>query len=271
MSTGGVIPIGWWQLALAAGFMLVTGALSLALSLGLVKDLTIATVRTYLQLMALGLVLKWVFSARLWWVVLLILVIMTLNATRIAVKRAPDAPKRLGGVVFGSLLLTGVAVTFAVTGIVIRVPVWYEPRYVVPIAGMVLGNAMTGVALTLERLFSDLDQRADGVLAMSALGATPWEAARPSVRTALRAGLIPTINSMAAAGIVAIPGMMTGQILAGADPVGAVKYQIVVMLMVSAATAIGSIMAVMLSYQRRFTAEGVFLDRASRESASPGA
>ena len=90
------------------------------------------------------------------------------------------------------------------------------------------------------------------MLALTALGATPWEAAAPSVRTALRAGLIPTINSMAAVGIVFIPGMMTGQILAGADPLAATGYQIVVMLMVAAATALGSVLAVLLSYRRRF-------------------
>lgn len=271
MSAGGVIPISWLQLALAAGFMLVTGALSVALSLGLVKDLTVATIRTYLQLTALGLVLRWVFSASLWWIVLGLLGLMTLTATRLVLKRAPDAPSGLSLGVFLSLFVTGVVVTFTVTGVIVRVPVWYEPRYVVPIAGMVLGNSMTGIALTLERLFSDLDLRTDGILAMSALGATPWEAARPSVRTALRAGLIPTINSMAAVGIVFIPGMMTGQILAGADPVDATKYQIVVMLMVSAATAIGSIMAVMLSYRHRFTDEGVFLERGLRDTDVSGA
>jgi len=151
-------------------------------------------------------------------------------------------------------------VTFAVTALIVRVPTWYEARYVLPIAGMVIGNAMTGIALTLERLFADLDARSAEILGLTALGASVWEAARPSVRAALKAGMMPTINSMAAAGVVFIPGMMTGQVLAGADPVEAAKYQIVVMLMIAAATGIAAIAATLLMYRRRFTREGVFLE-----------
>jgi len=264
MPADGVIAIGWGELALATLFMLVTGALSLAIGLGLVKDLALGAVRTYLQLLALGFVLRWVFETRLWWVVVLILGLMTVMATRIVLKRAPDAPPGLFGSSLVAMAFTAITVTFAVTALVVRVPVWYEPRYVIPIAGMVLGNSMTGIALALERLFSDLEARSGEVLSLTALGASTWEAARDSVRSALRAGLIPTVNSMAAAGIVFIPGMMTGQILAGADPLEATKYQIVVMLMVSAATAIGSIMAVMLAYRRRFSDDGVYLSAGDR-------
>ncbi|MFA5843860.1 MAG: iron export ABC transporter permease subunit FetB [Coriobacteriia bacterium] len=261
----GVVPIGWFELALATGFIVVTGALSFALSLGLVKDLAFATVRTYAQLLALGLVLRWVFRFQTWWIVVGLMLLMTLAAARIILKRAPDAPPGLFGSAAASMALTGFIVTFAVTALVIRVPVWYDARTVVPIAGMVLGNSMTGIALALERVFADLDARAGEVLALTALGATPWEAAHGSVRTALRAGLIPTVNAMAAVGIVFIPGMMTGQILAGADPLEATKYQIVVMLMVSTATAVGSMSAVLLSYRRRFTPDGVYLERGLRE------
>jgi putative ABC transport system permease protein len=103
------------------------------------------------------------------------------------------------------------------------------------------------------------------MLGLAALGAGVWECARPSLRTALTAGLVPTINSMAAAGVVFIPGMMTGQVLAGADPIDAARYQIVVMLMIAAATAIGAIASVMLMYRRRFSAEGVYLEKGYRE------
>ena len=161
--------------------------------------------------------------------------------------------------------VVGFAVTFAVTGLVVQVEPWYEARYVIPIAGMVLGNSMNGIALTLERVFADLQAREAEVLSLTALGATPWEAARDSIRAAVRAGLIPTINSMAAVGIVFIPGMMTGQVLAGVDPVDAAGYQIVVMLMVSAATALGSILTVLLSYRKRFSAEGVYLSEGLAE------
>ena len=265
-AAGGVIVIGWPQLLLATVFVLFVGVVSIRLSLGLEKDLAIATVRTYLQLIALGLVLRWVFSVDSPWLVVGILVLMVLMAAQIIVRRSPDAPGRIFTSSAVAMGLTGFIVTFAVTGLIVQVKPWYEPRYVIPLAGMVLGNSMTGIALALERVFSDLDLREDEVLALTALGATPWEAAHGSVRDALRAGLIPTINSMAAVGIVFIPGMMSGQILAGADPVTATGYQIVVMLMVAAATALGSVVSVMLTYKRRFDARGAFLGKGRRDS-----
>jgi len=268
--TAGVVPIGWPQLLLSAVFMVFVGAVSIRLSLGIEKSLAVATVRTYLQLFILGLVLRWVFGIDSPWLVLAMLLLMVAAAAQTIVRRAPDAPPGIFGSSFVSMLVTGFIVTFAVTGLVVQVEPWYRAQYVIPIAGMVLGNSMNGIALSLERMFADLDLRAEELLALVALGATPWEAAGPSVRKAISAALIPTINSMAAAGIVFIPGMMTGQILAGADPLAASAYQIVVMLMVSAATALGSVVAVMLTFRRRFSDEGVFLERGMREENEGG-
>ncbi len=260
----GVILIGWQQLLLATGFVVFVGVLSLRLSLGIEKSLAIATLRTFVQLTALGLVLRWVFGVDSPWLVLGILALMMAAAAHTIVRRSPDAPPGIFASSLFTMLLTGFTVTFAVTGLIVQVEPWYLPRYVIPIAGMVLGNSMNGVALALERTFADMDQRSGEILALTALGASPWEAAGDSIRVAIRAGLIPTINSMAAAGVVFIPGMMTGQILAGADPVAATGYQIVVMLMVSAATAMGSVLAVLLSYRKRFSADGVFLEKGYR-------
>jgi putative ABC transport system permease protein len=263
-TVGGVIPIGWQGLALATLFVVFVGVISIRMSLGITKDLAIATVRTYLQLLALGFVLRWVFAIQSPWLVVGIILLMVLAAAQIILKRSPDAPKGIFGSAFVAMALTGFIVTFSVTGVIVQVEPWYLPQYVIPLAGMVLGNSMTGIALAIERVFSDFDAREDEILALVALGATPWEASHGSIRDALRAGLIPTINSMAAAGIVFIPGMMSGQILAGADPVTATGYQIVVMLMVAAATAMGSVIALLLTYHRRFTADGVFLEKGYR-------
>ena len=263
-ATGGVIPIGWQGLAMATVFVIFVGIVSIRMSLGITKDLAIATVRTYVQLLALGFVLRWVFGINSPWLVVGLILVMVLAAAQIVLKRSPDAPRGIFGSAFVAMALTGFIVTFAVTGVIVQVQPWYLPQYVIPLAGMVLGNSMTGIALAIERLYSDFDAREDELLALTALGATPREAAHGSIRDALRAGLIPTINSMAAAGIVFIPGMMAGQILAGADPVTATGYQIVVMLMVAAATAMGSVIALMLTYRRRFTADGVFLEKGYR-------
>ena len=263
-AAGGVIQIGWQGLALATLFVVFVGIVSIRMSLGITKDLAIATARTYAQLIALGFILRWVFHVNSPWLVLAVMVLMVVFAAQIVAKRSPDAPKGIFGSAVVAMALTGFIVTFAVTGVVVQVKPWYLPQYVIPLAGMVLGNSMTGIALAIERVYADFDARADELLALTALGATPWEAAHTIVRGALRAGLIPTINSMAAAGLVFIPGMMAGQILAGADPVVATGYQIVIMLMVAAATALGSLVALMLTYGRRFTADGAFLEKGFR-------
>ncbi len=265
--TGGVIVIGWVELALATGFILVAGAVAIALRLGVTKSLWIATARTYAQLLLLGLVLGWVFRVDSPWVVLGIMLIMITVATLTVARRAPDAPRGSHRRVFASMTLTGFTITFAVTALVVHVEPWYLPRYVIPIAGMIIGNSMSGMALALERCFADLDAREGEILALTALGATPWEAAQDSVRAAIRAGMIPGINTLSAAGIVFIPGMMAGQVLAGADPMVAAPYQIVVMMMIAAADVLGSTMLVMLSYRRRFTADGVYLERSMRTDA----
>jgi len=251
----GLIEIRLLDLALATGFILVAGVLSLLLGLGLVRPLLIGTVRTFLQLFALGFVLQWVFDVDSVWIVLGGLLIMLVFATQTLLARVKSRPPRVLGSAFAAIFVSCLTVTFAVTGVVLRVDPWYEARYVLPIAGMILGNSMTGISIALERLYSDLRRRSDEVWTLLALGASPWEASRTSIRTALTAGLIPTINSMSAVGIVFIPGMMTGQVLAGADPQIAARYQIVVMLMLSAATSLGAMIAVLRGYRRAFDDE----------------
>ncbi len=256
--TVGAINIGWLELSLATLFIMAAGAASIAMSLGLLQTLAIATLRTYLQLMALGFVLTWIFEIDSVWIVLGVFLLMMLMTAQILLQRVKHKPPNLYLSTLTAVVLSGIVVTFSVTGAIVQVEPWYDPRYVLTIGGMVLGNSMNGIALTLERFFDDLKKRTAEVNQALAFGATPWEASRPSIRTALNAGLTPTINSMSAVGLVAIPGMMTGQLLAGADPVEAAKYQIVVMLMISAATALGAMCSVYLVYERAFDQEWRF-------------
>ncbi len=260
----GAVEIGLTQLLLATGFIVVAAGLSLALSLGYCRSLIIATVRTYLQLWALGFVLRWVFGIDSAWLVLAILTVMLIMAAFTIQGRVTSRPRGIFPALLNAVFISGVTVTFAVTALIVNVEPWYAPRYVIPIGGMVIGNSMTGLALALERVFGDMRSRKNEIDTLLSLGATTFEAALPSIRTALRAGLIPTINSMSAVGIVFIPGMMTGQILAGADPRTAASYQIVVMLMISAATTLGSVIAVLTSYNRAFDRQSRFtLDEGS--------
>jgi len=245
--------IGYRDLAVATLLVLVAGGVSLGLRLGLGRRLALASVRTIVQLSLVGYVLKFVFGLGSGWAVLLMAAIMMVAAARAAVRR----PSRTFGGAFGnafvSLFVTSFVVTVTVTGVIIRVDPWYQPRYFIPLLGMILGNGLTGVSLGLDSLLAGLVERRHLVEAELAMGATAWEAARPQVREAVRRRMIPIINSMRGVGGVSLPGMMTGQILAGADPLEAVKYQVVVMFMIAAATSLGTIGVVLLAFRRLFT------------------
>jgi putative ABC transport system permease protein len=263
--------ITYFDLIGAALLLLLAAGLSLALSLGLGRDLVIGGLRAFVQLTLLGMALKWIFAISNPWAVGIFIFVMLAAATRIATSRVKEPP---AGLFFRSLLalaIPGVAVTAAVTAGVIGAEPWYEPRFVLPIAGMVIGNTMNAVAVSLDRLFSDLRGDRERIVALLALGARPREAIGEALSTALRAGLIPTLNAMSAAGIVFIPGMMTGQILSGVDPALASRYQLVVLAMICAATAMGSTLAVLAGYRKAFDSEERFiLEEPNKENTSGG-
>ncbi len=121
---------------------------------------------------------------------------------------------------------------------------WWSPRFALPLFGMVLGGTMTGVSLGLDTLSTALWREAAAVEAQLLLGATRWQATRPFARRAMRTGLTPIINAMAATGVIALPGMMTGQILSGVDPVEAVKYQLLITFLIAGATGLGVLLAI---------------------------
>ncbi len=249
----GPLPLSTWDLVLSSLLLVVTGAISVGLSLGLGRRLAIAAARTVLQLTLIGLVLHWVFALDCWWMVLAVATSMIINAGIAAVQRVES---RFAGIYSSGLLavsVSSVLVTAVVTELVVGVSPWYAPRYVIPLLGMVLGNSLTGISLALDRLLNDLRTRSAEVEARLALGATAWEATRPLLADALRMGMVPMLNAMSVAGIVSLPGMMTGQILAGASPVEAVKYQIVVMFMVTSGTGLGALLACLSSYRRLVT------------------
>lgn len=245
-------PVALWQVALAAGLMLLSVGLSAWLKLGLGRDILIAGVRMTAQLLLVGLILDWVFRLNAPLPILAIGLIMTLLAAQAASSRPR---KRYPGLLLDSFLSVFVS-SFLLTGLtlsgVIRVRPWFEAQYAVPILGMVLGNTLTGVALSLDRFTGDLSARRGEVETLLGLGATRWEAAHPLIRDALRTGMMPTLNSMLVMGIVSLPGMMTGQILAGEHPQNAVRYQIIIMFVLAASSALGSLSVVLLAFRALF-------------------
>jgi putative ABC transport system permease protein len=251
--------ITYFDLLMASSLIVLAALLSLILSLGLTRNLLVGALRSLVQLTLLGLALKWIFALKNPYIILTFVAAMLLIAAHTALKRVKNAPPKAYPLALLSLTIPAIVVTLTVTSVVMGIDPWYDPRYLLPICGMVVGNSLSAVAVALDRLFSLLRSQKAEITALLALGALPSEAAAKPVREALRAGMIPTLNAMSAAGVVFIPGMMTGQILSGTDPMLAAKYQIVVFLMVCAATAISSVLAVVLGYRRGFDARARFI------------
>lgn len=236
----------------------MAGGASLWLGLGLGKDLLVGTLRTFIQLFIMGYVLSYVFAWRLPWLVIILFCLMIVFAARIVAGRVKDKGVPVFWPVVISMLTSYLLVSYLVTAVVVQVKPWWLPQYFLPLGGMVVGNSMNAMALSLERLISEMKSKRGQVEMLLSLGAEPGEATQGIFRDAVRAGMIPSINSMMGVGLVFLPGMMTGQILGGADPVTAIKYQIVVMLMLVGSTAIGSVLAVNLARRRLFNQAGQY-------------
>lgn len=249
------------DVAIAACLILINGAISIALKLGLEKKLAWASLRTIVQLTLIGFVLEWIFAVQSWPIMLGIGAIMTTIAAFSAVGRVehqlPFMKMSSLISIFSSSWLVTALTLFAVIGY----DGWKEhpAQYVIPFLGLVLGNTLNGISLGMDKLGDQLKRRRGEIELVLSLGGSRWEAGQSSVRSAVRTGMIPILNSMLVVGLVSLPGVLTGQLLAGASPVDAVKYQIVIMFIIAAGTAMGTISVVLLSYRRVFNKMHQFL------------
>lgn len=248
-----VIQLSTGDLAIASGLVVAVGVASLLLRLRVERQLAVAAVRTVVQLVLIGYVLRWVFNLNSPAPVGALALVMVVIATWAAIRRSARTFAGVWWRAFAALFVTALATTLVATQVVIGVRPWYEPQYLIPLLGMLLGNSLTGVSLCLDQLLETLAERRDEIEMELAHGASRWEAARDRLAEAVRRGMIPIINTMMVVGLVSLPGMMTGQILAGEDPLSAVKYQILIMFMIAAAVAITSMIMVVLAYRRFFT------------------
>ncbi|MDP8228320.1 MAG: iron export ABC transporter permease subunit FetB [Candidatus Electryoneaceae bacterium] len=247
------ISLSPFHILLAGGFILIAGIISALLRLGLLKDLVIGAVRALIQLTIAGFALGVVFGLRSVWLVLLLAAFMMMLAGREALQRQKVKLKGIHWDTLTAMVLSSSFIAITVTGVVIGADPWWRPSVFIPLLGMILGNSLNGISLSLNTFLTACTNSRREIEERLALGATPAEATLPFVRDAVHTGLIPTINAMAIAGVVSLPGMMTGQLLAGADPHDAVMYQIVVLYMISASAVLGSVIAVLLARKRIFT------------------
>lgn len=244
-----VVNLSALDVALAALLVLVNAGASLVLRLQLHRQLLWAAFRMTVQLLLVGLVLRLVFKAASPAATLSIVALMIAAAAREVAVRPASRLKgggnfRIGAWVVG-LASTATVVLALLTAI--RPQPWYDPRYAIPLMGIVLGSVLNSASLGLDSFFGGVATGRAAIEARLALGASSRQALAELVRTSIRRGMIPIINQMSAAGIITLPGIMTGQLLAGMDPVEAVKYQILLLFLLAGAGGLAAAGAVYLA------------------------
>jgi putative ABC transport system permease protein len=213
------------------------------------QDIAIAVVRSMVQLLAIGYVIQAIFDEDSLWLVAALIVVMVVFGAYTARARAAKVP--------GSLVPLLIALSLAAVatlGLVLALGIFEPtPRYLVPVGGMVIGNAMTAAAVALNRLGDDVTESARQIEATLALGASSQEAAAPIVRRSVRSGMITLVDSTKTTGLIFFPGTMVGMLLAGADPTDAVRLQLILLWVLLGSVAISSLAATGLAYRGFFT------------------
>ena len=243
-----------WDLSIAAVLVCLLAILSWALRLGIGRRILIAAGRSTIQLMLLGIILKTLFTQTSLLLIGLLTLVMLAVAGYEVMARQQKRFSGLWGYSIGtlSMFLSSFTITLLALMTVIKVDPWYQPQYLIPLLGMLLGNTMSGIAIALDNLTRTTFEQRNQIEAQLILG-YDWNRAISSIRRdALRSGLIPIINAMTTAGIVSLPGMMTGQILAGSPPMEAAKYQLMILFLIAAGSGLGSMTAIWIGSRRLF-------------------
>ena len=243
------IHLGTWDLLAAAILILLDAALSLALRLGVHRQILVAAVRMVIQLTIVGLVLRHVFASASPAATLAVILFMIAAATREVATRPKQRLRRHMNVQISAAVVScaGFATVLLALTTAVRPTPWYEPRYAIPLMGIVLGSVLNAASLALDGILDGVVRERARIEARLALG-TPLRAAiAPLVRTATRRGMLTVANQMSAAGIITLPGIMTGQLLAGMDPIEAVKYQILLMFLLAGASGLAAVGAALLA------------------------
>ena len=249
-----LISLSPWGLTVAASLVCLLTLLSWALQLGIGRRLLIAALRSTVQLLLLGMVLNTLFTqTNPALIALLTLVMLTVAGYEVMARQQRRFTGSWGyGLGTISMFLSSFTVTLLALFTIVQVDPWYQPQYLIPLLGMLLGNTMSGIAIALDNLTRTTWEQRNIIEGKLMLG-HDWSQAIGSIRRdSLRSGLIPIINAMTTAGIVSLPGMMTGQILAGSPPMEAAKYQLMILFLIAAGSGLGSAAAVWSGSRRLF-------------------
>ncbi len=244
----GINNISITSLLISSSLVLVTLFFSYWQKLRLEKEVIIGVVRAVVQLVIVGYILEYVFGYKNPVFTTLLLLFMIFNAAYNAAKRGKAIKK---GLIISFLSITvGTIVTLAI--LVLSKTIQYEPYQIIPVSGMIVGNAMVALGLCYKQMATDFKNKREEVETKLSLGADILPSSIEIIRDSIKTGMLPTIDSTKTLGIVSLPGMMTGLILAGSSPMEAIKYQIMVTFMLLSTTSISSFIACYLSYRSFF-------------------
>jgi len=243
-----------WDLVIASVMIILLAMTSFLLQLNISKQLIIAAIRNVIQLLLIGYLLKLIFNTSNVFFLAAIAAVMLLVAGYEINSRQKYPLKRWVGIKIGtsSLFLSSFTMTLLALIVIVAPTPWYAPQYAIPLLGMLLGNTMNGISLGMDKLNQSVYQQRAIIEQRLMLGQTYQEAIHDIRSESIRTGMIPIINSMAIAGLVSLPGMMTGQILSGTAPVEAVKYQILMFYLIASGTGFGIMLAVWMIAKRLF-------------------
>ncbi|ANU26635.1 ABC transporter permease [Planococcus versutus] len=240
--------MSYLTLSITLIFVLIPLLLSKTLKLGLEKDTIIATLRSIVQLLAVGYVLKFVFDSDSLIYIFMMVGLMVVAATHNAQKKGAAiqgiTTKVAVTLISVEVLTQGILLGFNITPA--------TAQYIIPISGMVIGNSMVLSILFLNRFTAEVESNQDQTELILSLGGTPKQAIHRQLITSIKASMIPTIESQKTVGLVQLPGMMSGQIIAGADPIQAVQFQLLIMFLLLTTAAVTSVMLGFLSYPTLF-------------------
>lgn len=248
-----VIDLQIWQMVAAYIFILILLVIVRLRGISREKEIIISSIRMTLQLILTGYILTYLFKNPHPILTIVVISIMEIFAVYNIFNRVKsDLSIKLKKIIAISMMIgTTLSLLYFIL-VVINLSPWFEPRYFIPLAGMFIGNSMTGISLGVSRLVDGITSQKHLVESSLMLGATPKMAAKDIVNNAFDSAILPTINSMVGMGIVFIPGMMTGQILSGTSPLTAIEYQIAIMLGILGSVALTVILFLQLGYKTFF-------------------
>ncbi|MFT5790180.1 MAG: putative ABC transport system permease protein [Shewanella sp.] len=248
--------ISWWQLASFMVILVVPVGIERYFELGLSKEMLNAVARMLVQLVLVGVYLQYLFELNSLSVNLLWLLLMLLIGASAIVSKAKLSRKLLYFPVLAGLSLGLFPVLWLMIVYLLAPEPLYSAQYLIPAAGMLLGNCLSGNIVALQRLFGAFEDRKAEYEGSLALGATSYQAARPFVQSAMQQSFAPILASMATTGLVTLPGMMTGQILGGVDPLIAIKYQIVILVAIFVTLTVSVSSSLLFSIKTAVTING---------------